>query len=68
MFVLKNHFLFQTFEETRKVMNAACKAQPAVIVVPKYTLFSSFIRIPPFLGFLVPKSSWCPSIYILQPS
>merc|ERR1719507_2665307 len=25
----------ETFEETRKVMNAACKAQPAVIVVPK---------------------------------
>merc|ERR1719285_1625322 len=24
-----------TFEATRKVMNAACKAQPAVIVVPK---------------------------------
>ena len=48
--ICSNQIFFQTFEATRKVMNAACKAQPVVIVVP---------RSPSSHFFLYDIYHWC---------
>ena len=55
---LSHNFLFQTFEATRKVMNAACKAQPAVIVVPKYACYSIVALHPPLSAITSLNWNW----------